>query len=92
MPANFLQPANGSTHLAIVGTYNKVIAIVRHGENMKERIEKAIHNGFTETVASIDMIKGVVWLEYPTNGNFHHPRIHIPMRKEPIKFEQVKEY
>ena len=63
MKNNFLQPENGSTHLAIVGTYNKLIAIVRHGENMKERILKAIQENSEENVISVDLDQSCMLIE-----------------------------
>jgi hypothetical protein len=44
MKKNLFSPVDGSTHVAIIGTYNKLWAIVRQGENMEERVTKAIRS------------------------------------------------
>jgi hypothetical protein len=92
MDRNQLQPVNGSTHVAIVGTYNKIIGLVKHGPNIMERIDKAIRHahGFHDNqldvkgyALNIDYKKQIA-TEIIDGSRFQH--------KYPFKLEQVTEY
>jgi hypothetical protein len=89
MDRNQLQPVNGSTHVAIVGTYNKVYGFVKHGPNIRERIEKAIVDGIKGTrhpsgsVIYVDLEKQVI--TETVSGVAYQS-------KYPFKLEQVIEY
>jgi hypothetical protein len=82
-----LQPLTGCTHIAIIGTYNKLWVIVKYGDQMEERMTDAIASFWNAAeagpykFAGVDLFKKEVIVKYDNSTS-----------KIPITFRHLREF